>query len=53
MGIVSATLLGVAPFGDFPDAMTWLGTALIIGAGLYVYLRERRVAAVRAAIREG
>ncbi|MGF1446812.1 MAG: DMT family transporter, partial [Pikeienuella sp.] len=30
--IVSATLLGWAIFGDFPDALTWTGTALIVGA---------------------
>lgn len=40
--IISATLLGLLLFGDFPDAMTWAGTALIIAAGLYVFLRERR-----------
>ena len=43
--IISATLLGLLVFGDFPDAITWAGTALIIGAGLYVFLRERRLAA--------
>jgi len=40
--ILSATLLGVILFGDFPDAITWLGTGLIVGAGLYVFLLERR-----------
>ncbi len=40
--IISATLLGLLFFGDFPDAMTWAGTALIVAAGLYVFLRERR-----------
>lgn len=40
--IISATLLGLLLFGDFPDAVTWLGTALIVAAGLYVFLRERR-----------
>ncbi|MGF1446288.1 MAG: EamA family transporter, partial [Pikeienuella sp.] len=40
--IVSATLLGWAIFGDFPDALTWTGTALIVGAALYVFHRERR-----------
>ncbi len=39
--IISATLLGLLFFGDFPDAMTWMGTALIVAAGLYVFLRER------------
>jgi S-adenosylmethionine uptake transporter len=42
--IVSATALGWLVFGDFPDAMTWAGTAIIIGAGLYVFHRESRVA---------
>jgi len=42
--IISATLLGLIFFGDFPDALTWAGTALIIGSGLYVFLRERRLA---------
>jgi len=41
--IISATLLGFVLFGDFPDALTWLGTALIIGSGLYVFVRERRL----------
>jgi drug/metabolite transporter (DMT)-like permease len=42
--IVSATTLGWLVFGDFPDAMTWAGTAIIVSAGLYVYHRESRVA---------
>ena len=41
--IVSATLLGWWIFGDFPDMLTWAGTAIIIAAGLYVFHRERRV----------
>ena len=27
---------------NFPDPLTWAGTAIIIGAGLYVLHRERR-----------
>jgi S-adenosylmethionine uptake transporter len=42
--IISATLLGLVIFGDFPRATTWLGVAIIIGAGLYVFHRERQVA---------
>jgi len=42
--IISATLLGLLIFGDFPDATTWLGVAIIVGAGLYVFHRERRLA---------
>lgn len=43
--IVSATLFGWLVFGDFPDAVKWLGIAIIIGSGLYIIWRERRVAA--------
>jgi drug/metabolite transporter (DMT)-like permease len=40
--IVGATILGYVVFGDFPDALTWLGTAIILGSGLYVFEREKR-----------
>jgi len=39
--IVMTTLLGLAFFGDFPTAWTWLGIAIIIGSGVYISLRER------------
>jgi len=42
--IISATLLGWYFFGDFPDPLTWLGTAIIVGAGIYVFHRERQLA---------
>lgn len=42
--IISATILGLVFFGDFPDAMTWLGIAIIISSGLYVFYRERKLA---------
>lgn len=38
--IVPATLLGLLLFGAVPDALAWLGTAIVIGAGLLV-LRRR------------
>ncbi|MGQ7794655.1 DMT family transporter [Faunimonas sp. B44] len=40
--IVSATLLGWLVFGDFPDAVTWMGTAIIVAAGVYLFRREHR-----------
>ena len=40
--IVSATTLGFLVFGDFPDGWTMVGIAIIVGAGLYVFYRERR-----------
>ncbi len=39
--IISATLLGFFIFGDFPDPLTWVGIAIIVGSGLYVLHRER------------
>lgn len=32
--LIAATGLGWAVFGDLPDALTWAGLALVIGAGL-------------------
>jgi drug/metabolite transporter (DMT)-like permease len=40
--IVGATIVGYLVFGDLPDALTWLGTAIILGAGMYVFYRERQ-----------
>jgi drug/metabolite transporter (DMT)-like permease len=42
--IFSAVLIGWLVFGDFPDRLTWFGTAIIIGAGIYVFYRERQLA---------
>ncbi|MFK7944087.1 MAG: DMT family transporter [Paracoccaceae bacterium] len=44
--IVSATLLGWWIFGDFPDSLTWVGTAIIVASGVYVFHRERKVKGV-------
>ncbi len=40
--IVSATLFGFFIFGEFPDALKWLGISIIIGSGFYTFLRERQ-----------
>ncbi len=40
--IVSAVMLGWWVFNDFPTDTTWLGIAIIIGSGIYVYWRERQ-----------
>lgn len=41
--IVAATALGFAIFGDLPDAQALAGIAIIMGAGSYVFLRERHL----------
>lgn len=43
--IVTATLFGYLFFGDFPNRLTLIGIAIIVGSGLYIIHRERRVAA--------
>ncbi|CDZ47449.1 DMT family transporter [Neorhizobium galegae] len=45
--IVSATLFGWLVFGDFPDPVKWLGISIIVGSGLYIIWRERRVASMK------
>lgn len=42
--LVFTTGLGVLIFGDRPDGLTLLGAAIILSAGLYTFLRERRLA---------
>ena len=39
--IIGATVWGYIFFQDFPDALTWLGIAIIVGSGIFVYWRER------------
>ncbi|MVA25698.1 EamA family transporter [Agrobacterium vitis] len=40
--IVTATLFGWLVFHDLPDALKWLGIAIIIGSGLTIIWRERK-----------
>jgi drug/metabolite transporter (DMT)-like permease len=40
--IIGATIVGYVFFGDFPDLWTWVGTAVILASGLYVFQRERK-----------
>ena len=39
--IVTAVTLGYLVFGDFPNALTWAGIAIIVASGLYIIHRER------------
>ena len=45
--LIGTTILGYAIFGNFPDAWTWLGAAIIIASGVYIAFRERRRRAAR------
>jgi drug/metabolite transporter (DMT)-like permease len=41
--IVCAAILGYLVFGDFPSLTKWIGIAIIVGSGAYVFWRESRV----------
>jgi drug/metabolite transporter (DMT)-like permease len=43
--LVWATLLGLLVFGDFPDAWTILGAAIIVAGSLYAWCRDRQAGA--------
>lgn len=40
--MIGSVIVGYFISSKFPDAMTWLGAAIIIGAGLYIWWRESR-----------
>jgi drug/metabolite transporter (DMT)-like permease len=42
--LVWATALGLLLWGDWPDGWAWLGTAIIVASGLYIWSRERKLA---------
>lgn len=42
IGPILATLWGALFFDEFPDLWVFVGAGLIIGAGLYIWQRERR-----------
>jgi drug/metabolite transporter (DMT)-like permease len=41
--IVWAVMFGIIVFGDLPSWNTIVGATIIIGAGLYIFLRERKL----------
>jgi drug/metabolite transporter (DMT)-like permease len=48
--IVWAVMFGYAVFGDVPSPATIVGAAVIIGAGLYIFLRERALGREETAV---
>jgi len=42
--LLFSLLVGVAVFGERPDALTLAGAGLVIATGLYTFLREQRLA---------
>lgn len=41
--IISATLFGFLALGEFPDRLTFLGIAVVVGSGVYIAYREGKV----------
>jgi drug/metabolite transporter (DMT)-like permease len=41
--LIGATILGYLIFDHFPDLWTGVGSAVIIGSGIYIALRERHL----------
>ncbi|SFS63244.1 S-adenosylmethionine uptake transporter [Sulfitobacter marinus] len=50
IGLPLAVFWGLVIFGDLPQWEVWIGIALILGSGLFVFLRERQKA--RASLRK-
>src|SRR5580692_1101291 len=48
--IVWAVMFGFAVFGDVPSWNTIVGATIIIGAGLYIFLRERKLGREETAV---
>jgi len=46
--LIWAMILGFVVFGDIPDAMTLIGSAIVVFTGIYAFHRERRLAAENA-----
>lgn len=42
--IITATLISYLVFADVPDGWGWLGIAVVIASGVYIWLREQRLA---------
>jgi S-adenosylmethionine uptake transporter len=43
-GLVWALILGWVVFGDWPAPLTLLGAAIVVGSGVFMLYRERRLA---------
>ncbi|UWQ15476.1 DMT family transporter [Aliiroseovarius sp. M344] len=43
--LIFSIILGILVFGEDPDNLTYLGASIVIGTGIYTFLREQRARA--------
>ncbi|MCK8482465.1 DMT family transporter [Aliiroseovarius sp. S2029] len=43
--LIFSIMLGIIVFGEDPDNLTYLGAMIVIGTGIYTFLREQRIRA--------
>ena len=48
--IIWAMMFGYLVFGDAPSPATIAGAAIIVGSGLYIFLRERKLGSLVAEV---
>lgn len=41
--LIGTVIIAYLAFAEWPDNWTWIGAAVIIGSGLYIFYRERRL----------
>jgi drug/metabolite transporter (DMT)-like permease len=41
--LIGTVIIAYLAFAEWPDGWTWAGAAIIIGSGLYIFYRERRL----------
>ena len=51
-GILFAVALGYLVWGDVPDALTLVGTLIVVATGVYTFKREMRLAQQQASVSE-
>ncbi len=47
-GLLWALMLGLLVFGEWPDALTFLGAGIVVATGVYTFYRERALSAAAA-----
>ncbi len=49
--LIAALILGYLVFGDWPDALTLIGAAVVVATGLFTFYRERQLSRAQDSVR--